>query len=115
MKWISLTVFMILFSGFAFATPHYVSVYNVGKVSLLPPKEVVVDYSLRNKYDVLYHISQGYEPVDNCGVRFLKSGFANTDMEYYGKKCLGFEHDYKANFMFNTDLMYEQNELDVFE
>lgn len=114
MKWISLVVFMTLFSCSVFAAPHYVSVYNIGKVSLLPQKEVEIDYSLRNKYDVLYHISENYNSIENCGVRFLKSGFANSEMEFYGRECIEIKPVVKKNRIFDVQLIYENNELNVF-
>ncbi len=127
MKFIYLTVFIVLFSGIAFASshyipeftnansPHFVSVYNIGETSLLPPEEVVVDYSMRNKYDVLYHISEGYTPLENCGVRILKSGFSNSDMEFYGRECIKFEPVEKKNRVFDVQLIYENNEMNIFE
>lgn len=113
MKWISLIIFIVLFAGIGFAYPHYVSVYNSGKTSLLPASDVSVDYSLRNKYDVLYHIAENYDSVENCGVRFLKSGFSNSNMDFYGRDCITTRKPYVAkNRVFDVVVIYELNEIE---
>ena len=118
MKWILSLIFIVLFSSFVVANtsthyihnspmityPHFVSVYNIGKVSLLSNEKVDINYTLKNKYDVLYHVS-GYESVENCGVRFLKSGFGNNGMVFYGRECIEFDKPDERSKFFGVRLI----------